>query len=161
MGARGEWWWALAIVAEPELCRAMNESASVEVRIRCRRLRDEILGKPRSILSADTGGVEGLAFAQQVIHRPPQLRRQRPQRPRLAALTLLPRQPLLRGLALAEQQAGGLAEGPLQMRVADALVLAALLLAGALVRTAHQPSITQELTDLREALHVVNLVEED
>jgi WD40 repeat protein len=54
---------ALGIVAEPALARAMKESASVEVRIRCRRLRDELLARPRAKLAGNTGDVEGLAFS--------------------------------------------------------------------------------------------------
>jgi WD40 repeat protein len=54
---------AMGIVAEPALRRAIKESPSVEVRIRARRLREEILEKPRAALSGHTGDVEGLAFS--------------------------------------------------------------------------------------------------
>ena len=53
---------ALGVLAEPELRRAMNESPSTEVRIRCRRLREEVLAKPRAKVGK-TGDVEGLAFS--------------------------------------------------------------------------------------------------
>jgi WD40 repeat protein len=54
---------AIGVVAEPELLRAMKESPSAEVRIRCRRLREEVLAKPRAKLAGKTGDVEGLAFS--------------------------------------------------------------------------------------------------
>jgi WD40 repeat protein len=53
----------IGIVAEPDLRRAMKESASAEVRIRCRRLCDVVLAKPRAKLAGNTGDVEGLAFS--------------------------------------------------------------------------------------------------
>jgi len=54
---------AIGVLAEPELLRAMKQSPSAEVRIRCRRLREEVLAKPRAELSGNTGDVEGLAFS--------------------------------------------------------------------------------------------------
>lgn len=53
---------ALGFVIEPELRRAMKESPSAEVRIRCRRLREELLSKPRATLTGHTDQVESLAF---------------------------------------------------------------------------------------------------
>ncbi|HEV3083609.1 MAG TPA: WD40 repeat domain-containing protein [Gemmataceae bacterium] len=54
---------AIGVVAEPALRRAMKDSSSVEVRIRARRLREEMLEKPKAALSGHTGDVEGLAFS--------------------------------------------------------------------------------------------------
>lgn len=54
---------AIGILAEPELGRAMKQSSSAEVRIRCRRLRDKVLARPRAKLAGNTGDVEGLAFS--------------------------------------------------------------------------------------------------
>jgi WD40 repeat protein len=54
---------ALGFVIEAELRRVMKHSPSPEVRIRCRRLREELLTKPRAVLSGHTGDVEGLAFS--------------------------------------------------------------------------------------------------
>jgi WD40 repeat protein len=53
---------ALGMLAELELSRAMK-SPSAEVRIRARRLRDEVLAKPARTLTGNTGSVEGLAFS--------------------------------------------------------------------------------------------------
>jgi WD40 repeat protein len=53
----------LGFVAEPELRRASTESASVEVRIRARRLRQEMLSEPRSYLRGHTEAVECVAFS--------------------------------------------------------------------------------------------------
>jgi WD40 repeat protein len=53
----------IGMLAEPELRRAMKETSSVEVRIRCRRLLEEILAKPHAKLSGKTGDVEALAFS--------------------------------------------------------------------------------------------------
>lgn len=54
---------AVGFVAEPELRRAMKASPSAEVRIRCRRLREEMLTKPRARLYGHADQVEGLAIA--------------------------------------------------------------------------------------------------
>jgi WD40 repeat protein len=54
---------AIGILAEPALRRAMKESASAEVRIRCRRLRNQVLANPRAKLSGKTGDIEGLAIS--------------------------------------------------------------------------------------------------
>jgi WD40 repeat protein len=54
---------AVGFVAEPELRRNMKVSPSVEVRIRCRQIRDELLRKPRFRLYGHTDQVESLAFA--------------------------------------------------------------------------------------------------
>ena len=53
----------IGILAEPDLRRAMKESPSTEVRIRCRRLLEEVLAKPKAKLAGDTGAIEGLAFS--------------------------------------------------------------------------------------------------
>jgi WD40 repeat protein len=53
----------VGFVAEPELRRAMKQSPSAEVRIRCRRLRESLLSKPRATLFGHTDQVEGLAFS--------------------------------------------------------------------------------------------------
>jgi WD40 repeat protein len=54
---------ALGFVIEPELHRAMQESASAEVRLRARRLRQQLLSQPRGVLSGHTDQVEGVAFS--------------------------------------------------------------------------------------------------
>jgi WD40 repeat protein len=54
---------AMGYVIEPELRRLMKESPSAEVRIRCRRLREDLLTKPRATLSGHSADVESLAFA--------------------------------------------------------------------------------------------------
>jgi WD40 repeat protein len=53
----------IGMLAEPELRRVMKETASAEVRIRCRRLLEEILQKPAATLSGHNGDVQGLAFS--------------------------------------------------------------------------------------------------
>ncbi|HLN28953.1 MAG TPA: WD40 repeat domain-containing protein [Gemmataceae bacterium] len=50
-------------VAEPELRRAVKESPSVEVRIRARRAREEMLSKPLRVLHGHTDQVETAAFS--------------------------------------------------------------------------------------------------
>jgi WD40 repeat protein len=53
----------LGLIAEPELQKAAKESKSVEVRIRARRARQELLSKPRAVLRGHTGEVESVAFS--------------------------------------------------------------------------------------------------
>jgi WD40 repeat protein len=53
----------IGLVAEPELRRAMTESPSAEVRIRARRLRQEMLSQPRIQFRGDAERVDGLAFS--------------------------------------------------------------------------------------------------
>lgn len=53
----------VGMAAEPDLRREMKESPSAEVRIRCRRLRQELLSKPRVILRGHSDQVETLAFS--------------------------------------------------------------------------------------------------
>jgi WD40 repeat protein len=53
----------VGFLAETELCRAMAESSSAEVRLRARRLRQELLSKPRTRLQGHTEEVECVAFA--------------------------------------------------------------------------------------------------
>ncbi len=53
----------IGFAAEAELRRAAEEAKSVEVRIRARRLRQEILSKPRASLRGHTDEVEGVAFS--------------------------------------------------------------------------------------------------
>jgi len=53
----------LGFALEPELRRLAKESPSAEVRIRCRRLRDALLSKPRANLTGQSERVEGLAFS--------------------------------------------------------------------------------------------------
>ena len=60
-----------------------------------------------------------------------------------------------------QHQARGLAEGPLEVGVADLLAARSLHLAGTLVAAPHQPRIRQEVADLREAGDGVDLVEQD
>jgi WD40 repeat protein len=54
---------ALGFIAEAELKRAATESASVEVRIRARRARQEILNRPRATLRGHTDAVQAVAFS--------------------------------------------------------------------------------------------------
>jgi WD40 repeat protein len=54
---------AIGFVLEPELRRVVKETKSVEVRIRCRRLREALLSKPRATLIGHTEEVDGLAFS--------------------------------------------------------------------------------------------------
>jgi WD40 repeat protein len=54
---------AIGFAAEPELRRVMQESPSAEVRIRCRRVRQQLLTKPRTHCYGHTDQVEALAFA--------------------------------------------------------------------------------------------------
>jgi WD40 repeat protein len=61
--AAGKEMLSIGMLAEPELRRAMKESPSAEVRIRSRRLREEILKKPAATLSGHAGDVQGLAFS--------------------------------------------------------------------------------------------------
>jgi WD40 repeat protein len=54
---------AIGFIAEPELRRSMNSSPSVEVRIRTRRLRAEMLQEPRVVLKGHRDGIEGVALS--------------------------------------------------------------------------------------------------
>jgi WD40 repeat protein len=54
---------AVGFLAEPELRRAAQESPSAEVRIRARRLRQELLSAPRETLDGHTAEVESVDFA--------------------------------------------------------------------------------------------------
>jgi WD40 repeat protein len=53
----------VGFLAEAELQRAAKESKSVEVRLRARRVRQEILSRPRAVLRGHTDEVEALAFS--------------------------------------------------------------------------------------------------
>jgi WD40 repeat protein len=53
----------VGFLAEAELRRAAKESSSAEVRIRARRLRQELLSRPRATLRGHTGEVLDLAFS--------------------------------------------------------------------------------------------------
>jgi WD40 repeat protein len=53
----------IGFLAEPELRRAMAESPSAEVRLRARRLRQELLSKPRTQLRGHTAEIECVSFA--------------------------------------------------------------------------------------------------
>jgi WD40 repeat protein len=61
--ATGEELLRLGFVAEAELRRAAKEAKSAEVRIRARRLRQEMLSRPRATLRGHTDEVYSLAFA--------------------------------------------------------------------------------------------------
>ncbi|GAH19045.1 unnamed protein product, partial [marine sediment metagenome] len=61
-------------------------------------------------------------------------------------------------LIATKEQAGCLAKGPLQVDVADFGVLSIHPFACRLVSTLHQPSLGDEVTDLREAADVVDLI---
>jgi len=54
---------AVGFGAESELRRAMKESPAAEVRIRCRRLRQQLLTTPRATLAGHTDQVEAVAFS--------------------------------------------------------------------------------------------------
>jgi WD40 repeat protein len=49
--------------AEADLRQAAKEAASAEVRIRARRLRQEMLSRPRAVLRGHTGNVTSVAFS--------------------------------------------------------------------------------------------------
>jgi WD40 repeat protein len=53
----------VGFVAEPELRRLAKEAASAEVRIRARRVRHEMLTRPRATLHGHTDEVHGVAFS--------------------------------------------------------------------------------------------------
>ena len=53
----------VGFVAEGELSRAAKEGKSVEVRLRARRLRQEMLSAPRARLRGHTAEVESVAFS--------------------------------------------------------------------------------------------------
>src|SRR5262249_33928054 len=53
----------VGFVAEADLRRAAKEATSAEVRIRARRVRQEMLSRPRAALRGHTAEVEGLAFS--------------------------------------------------------------------------------------------------
>jgi WD40 repeat protein len=53
----------MGFIAEPELRRAMQESKSAEVRIRARRLRTELLSRPRASLTGHAERVEDVTFS--------------------------------------------------------------------------------------------------
>ncbi len=53
----------VGFAAEAELRTAANEAESVEVRIRARRLRQELLSKPRALLRGHADEVESVAFS--------------------------------------------------------------------------------------------------
>jgi WD40 repeat protein len=59
----GEELLSMGLVAEPTLRRLATESASVEVRIRCRRLRDKVFTASRVTLSGHKERVSWLAFS--------------------------------------------------------------------------------------------------
>ncbi len=53
----------LGLIVEPALRRAMAETNSAEVRLRCRRLRHTLLSKPQAELTGHTEGVESVSFS--------------------------------------------------------------------------------------------------
>jgi WD40 repeat protein len=53
----------MGLPIEPTLRRFMKEGKSAEVRLRCRRLRQEILSKPQAELSGHMDSVEAVAFS--------------------------------------------------------------------------------------------------
>jgi WD40 repeat protein len=61
--ATGQELLQVGFAAEAELRRAAKEAESVEVRIRARRLRQQMLSKPRALLRGHTDEVEGIAFS--------------------------------------------------------------------------------------------------
>src|SRR5436309_5556554 len=81
----------------------------------------------------ETRLVEGFLLAEHVIHGPAQSRREDGQRLALALVRGQPLLPALGALARSQEQAGGFAEGPAQVRIADLLAAAAQPLARRLV----------------------------
>jgi WD40 repeat protein len=61
--ATGKELLTFGFAAEVELRRAAKEAESVEVRIRARRLRQELLSKPRAMLRGHTAEVEAASFS--------------------------------------------------------------------------------------------------
>jgi WD40 repeat protein len=53
----------VGFVAEPALLRLAKEAKSAEVRIRARRVRHDMLTRPRALLRGHTGEVQGVAFS--------------------------------------------------------------------------------------------------
>jgi WD40 repeat protein len=53
----------MGLPIEPTLRRIMKEAKSAEVRLRCRRIRHEMLTKPQADLSGHKDGVESVAFS--------------------------------------------------------------------------------------------------
>ena len=53
----------MGLIVEPMLHRAMTAATSAEVRLRCRRLRRQLLTKPQAELTGHTEGVESVAFS--------------------------------------------------------------------------------------------------
>jgi WD40 repeat protein len=60
--ATGRELWDIGLLAEGELRRAAAESPSAEVRLRARRLRQELLHRPRGTLRGHGDSVEAVAF---------------------------------------------------------------------------------------------------
>jgi hypothetical protein len=61
--AAGKELFHVGFVAEAELRRASKEAASAEIRIRARRLRQEILSRPKKTLIGHTDQVASVAFS--------------------------------------------------------------------------------------------------
>jgi WD40 repeat protein len=61
--ATGKELLTFGFTAEAALRRAAKEGDSVEVRIRARRLRQELLSKPRAMLRGHTAQIEGVSFS--------------------------------------------------------------------------------------------------
>jgi len=53
----------MGLIAEPLLYRSMKEAKSVEVRIRSRRLRQQLLSQPQAFLAGHTEEIEFVAFS--------------------------------------------------------------------------------------------------
>src|SRR5262249_10971045 len=108
----------------------------------------------------EASGVEGLLLAEQVVDAAAQPRGERPQGAGLAVLLLPAGEPALGLVALAEEPAGSLGEGPFEVGVADLVAAAALLLPGRLVGAAHQPGVGEELAGGGESADVVDLIKQ-
>jgi hypothetical protein len=64
-------------------------------------------------------------------------------------------------IVLPKEKNRRLAECPFKVRVADLVVAAFHTLAGGFVRAFHKPCVGDEITDIREATDVIDLVEDD
>src|SRR5262249_31676602 len=105
--------------------------------------------------------VEDLLLAEQVVDGAAPAGGRGPQGAGRAVLLRAAGEPALGLLALAEEQAGGLGEGPFEMRIADLVAAGALLLPGRFVAAPDQAGVGQELPDLGETPDVVDLIKED
>ena len=108
----------------------------------------------------ELGGVERLAAPEHVVHRPRELVSHERQRLPLAVLLGQAGHVSLGDGIPAQAEDGGLGERPLQMGVADLRTCVPVVLAVGLLGAFHQPAVGHELLHPREAVDIVDLVEE-